>query len=83
MTNAALEDDDAESLAQERPIRARLIGSQFCEVDGPEVKLSTSGPACVRLAATLLLRHGASPETPMVIHTTAGAASSLRGKLDE
>ena len=67
-----------DDLDAKRPVRARLIGSQFCELDRP-VKLSTTGLDCVRRAATLLLREGVNPQTPMVIHTTVGAVSTLRG----
>ena len=56
------------------PIKARLIGSQFCEVDDPETKLSTTGPGCIRLAAVLLLRQGISSDRELIIHTTIGQA---------
>ena len=52
------------------PIKARLIGSQFCEVDDPETKFSTTGPGCVRLAAVLLSRQGFEPDRELIIHTT-------------
>jgi hypothetical protein len=74
-------DDLDAPLEERRPVRARLIGSQFCEVDGP-IKLSTTGSDCVRRAATLLLREGINPETPMVLHTSVGAASTLRGTFE-
>ena len=56
------------------PVRARLIGSQFCEVDDTEVKLSTTGPSCIRMAAVLLARQGVAPDRELIIHTTIGQA---------
>jgi hypothetical protein len=55
-------------------VRARLIGSQFCEIDDADVKLSTSGPGCVRLAAVLLSRQGFAPDRELIITTTIGQA---------
>jgi hypothetical protein len=52
------------------PVRARLIGSQFCEVDDSECKLSTTGPGCIRLAAVLLSRQGISPDRELIITTS-------------
>jgi hypothetical protein len=59
------------------PIKARLIGSQFCEVDDPETKLSTTGPGCIRLAAVLLSRQGISPDRELIIHTTIREAMKV------
>jgi hypothetical protein len=51
------------------PVRARLIG-QFCEVDHPEYKLSTTGPGCIKMAAVLLSRQGFAPDRELIITTS-------------
>jgi hypothetical protein len=59
------------------PIKARLIGSQFLEVDDSETRFSTTGPNCIRMAAALLLHQGFAADRPLVITTTIGEAKRV------